>query len=227
MHLVAKYSMLCLFGGTMLKINAFVAYGLISLAISFAVVWGASTVNAQDGFYERPRWQNDERLDWCKRWGAKPHECGKSVADEFCRSRRFTAARDFRAENAGGHTRMMSGQTCSDKGCLGFAVIACTGPVAGTNIGGQKQASFANPAWKGGRLDWCMQYRNVFGQAPRATSCGAPVADEFCRSKGFKGHLYVRADANQPGGGPTQTIQGGSCRGSHCRGVQLITCKGD
>jgi hypothetical protein len=193
----------------------------ILLWIFIAAIWCAGSANAQDKLYNKPRWQ-DERLDWCSRWGAKPGDCGKTVADTFCRKWQWTTARDFRQENAGGRTRMLSGQSCNDKGCLGFAFITCTGRVT-------RQASFANPSLKGARLDWCMQYRMAFrvgGTAePRPTSCGAPVADEFCKSKGFsQGHLYARPDP-QPGGGPTWTIQGGSCRGSHCRGIQLITCR--
>src|SRR5262245_21049238 len=106
------------------------------LSIFFAVIWCTGAVKAQDKVYNKPRWQ-DERLDWCKRWGAKPNECGKSVADEFCRKWRWTAARDFRQENAGGRTRMLNGQSCNDKGCLGFASITCTGKVAETDTGGR------------------------------------------------------------------------------------------
>jgi hypothetical protein len=162
---------------------------------------------AQDHIFKQPR-IDDVRLDWCWSWTVK--DCGKRVADLFCARRRYTEAKDFRAEKAGGPTRFIgSTDSCRDGGCVGFSHITCSGAVS-------RDVQFPNPSWKGKRLDRCREF---------GTNCGAPVADAFCKSKGFRTYQYFRTDA-QGSGAATQTIGTNQvCNKSFCRGFQIITCQ--
>ena len=171
---------------------------------------------AQDHTFRQPR-IDDVRLDWCWSWQVK--DCGKRVADLFCARRHYTDARDFRAEKAGGHTRFIgSGESCNDPGCVGFAYITCRGQVLSCAGGGAgaNVCSEQNPQWKGYRLDRCREW---------GVNCGAPVAEAYCRSKGFRTYQYFRTDAQSPGV-PTRLIGTDQiCRGNFCRGFQIIACQ--
>lgn len=76
-----------------------------------------------------------------------------------------------------------------------------------------REDRFDRPTYKNGpvRLDVCETY----GQ-----NCGQPVADRYCRIKG-----YERA-TDLPGepATPTKLLRGQECRGSHCRGFKFIVC---
>lgn len=169
----------------------------------------------EEKIYRKPRW-NDQRLDWCFLWGK---DCGQPAADHFCRRRRFTGARDFRAEpNVGTYepTRGAgSNQVCNQPFCTGFEYITCFGPLPTDQV-------FAPPVWpldstkRQYRLDWCLNWEN---------DCGKPAADAFCRAKGFPESIFYISD---PGVGtqPTMLIGTGQiCNASFCTAFQMITCK--
>lgn len=183
------------------------------LAVLFAAVGavGGPAVPAagQDQTYNKPLFR-DSRLDWCLTWGTN---CGKPAADAFCNRRRFTAAKQMRAEIVGrsAATRLIgSDQICSGQDfCTAFAFITCEGPIPSHRV-------FANPVWKGQRLDVCQQW---------GANCGKPAADAFCRSKGFAESFHALPD-QQPGNSSTRVIGTDQvCTGSFCTGFQQIICK--
>ncbi len=172
------------------------------------------TAQDEDKTYRKPRWK-DERLDWCFKWGI---DCGQPAADHFCRRRRFSGAKDFRAEpNVGRYepTRVAgTDQVCNQPWCTGFDYITCFGPLPHTQV-------FAPPAWplneeRQYRLDWCLNWER---------DCGKPAADAYCRARGFLEAIFYEAD---PGVGTQPTILIGTnqiCNQKFCTAFQIITCR--
>jgi hypothetical protein len=166
-----------------------------------------STAHAQDErTFNKPRWF-DERLDWCLNWGT---ECGKPAADNFCKRRRFTGARNFEADPNVGRSRISgTNQVCNESFCTGFKFISCYGPISQERI-------FANPVWKEHRLDSCLSW---------GTDCGKPAADAFCRNQGFLGSFYFVLDAER-GRSHTRLIGTDQiCDKDFCVGFQVIVCQ--
>ena len=169
---------------------------------------------ADDKTYRKPRYE-DNRLDWCPVSGGliHPEYCGKPVADEFCKRRRFHGARDFRAENGLRHTVMFNGETCSNPkhgSCVGFDFIVCADAIP-------PNAVFAPPTLTTRRgktrLDWCREF---------GTNCGQPAADAFCKAHAFARSVYFRQD---PGVRPTLTIGTKAvCDAPRCASFNIITC---
>ena len=178
---------------------------LILLAILAVVGMPAA---AQDRTYNAPR-HNDLRLDWCLHWGT---DCGKPAAIEFCNRRRYRDVVVFRAEVVGrSQPTSVSGtnQICRGDFCTASAYITCIGPIPGGQV-------FANPAWKGHRLDFCREW---------GANCGKPAADAFCRAKGFADALHATADQG-PGYASTRVISSDQiCNQSFCRRFQQIICR--
>ena len=167
----------------------------------------------EDKTYRKPRWK-DQRLDWCFKWGT---DCGQPAADHFCRRRRFSGAKDFRAEpNVGSYepTRVAgTDQVCNQPWCTGFDYITCFGPLPHDQV-------FAPPAWPleepKYRLDWCLNWER---------DCGKPAADAFCRANGFLEAIFYEADS---GVGTQPTILIGTnqiCKEKFCTAFQIITCR--
>jgi hypothetical protein len=180
------------------------SFGLLIVTLAAACSVGHAA--AQDRVYNEPRWF-DDRLDWCL---DRATNCGKPVADAFCKRRRYTSAIDFRiAENIGRTRIMNTNETCDSPGCDGFQYIKCTGQIPADRV-------FANPVVGSNRLDWCLNW---------AADCGKPAADAFCKMKNFsRGSFAFVADA-QPGG-RTQVISSGRiCEGPSCTGFQQIICE--
>ena len=208
----------------LLVISVLLSVGLILLVTmnshSRAAYVVTDPAQGEDKTYRKPRWM-DQRLDWCFVWGK---DCGQPAADHFCRRRRFSGAKDFRAEpNVGTYepTRLAgSNQVCNQPFCTGFEYITCFGPLPTDQV-------FAPPVWsKSGvtdcdnekcyRLDWCLNWEK---------DCGKPAADAFCRANGFPESLFYLAD---PGVGtqPTMLIGTGQiCNAPFCTAFQMITCK--
>jgi hypothetical protein len=185
--------------------------GLTLLAISVLTALTTTTepVNAQDNTFNKPRYR-DVRLDWCLTWGT---DCGRPVALEFCNRRRYADVEVFRAEKVGKSelTKLMGGnQACSGNDfCTAFAYITCSGQIPTERV-------FANPVWKGRRLDVCLRW---------ASECGKPAADSFCRAQGYSDALHAVPDA-EPGYASTRVISTDQiCDKPFCRGFQQIICR--
>src|SRR5437763_9560232 len=137
----------------------------------------------EDKTYTKPRWK-DQRLDWCFKWGT---DCGQPAADHFCRRRRFSGAKDFRAEaNVGRYepTRVAgTDQVCNQPWCTGFEYITCFGPLPFNQVFAPPALPIENPKY---RLDWCLNWER---------DCGKPAADAFCRANGFLEAIFYEADA--------------------------------
>lgn len=183
---------------------------LATLLTVVGVLSGATVpAAAQDKTFNAPR-HFDERLDWCLTWGAN---CGKPAAVAFCNRRRYEDVVVFRAEVVGksAPTRLIgSNQVCSGQDfCTAFAYITCTQPIARHRV-------FANPVWKGKRLDVCLQW---------GSNCGKPAADAFCKTKGFSESFHATEDP-EPGYAATRLIGTDQvCDKPFCRGFQQIICK--
>ncbi len=189
-----------------MKTTCFFGMVLIGMVAVFA---SAEPAAAEDKTFNSPR-HGDHRLDWCLTWGT---DCGKPAAVAFCNRRRYADVVVFRAERVGRRepTRLIgSNQVCSGQDyCTAFAYITCTGPIPSDRI-------FANPEWKGHRLDVCQHW---------GTHCGKPAADAFCRHKGFSQSLHAAPDA-APGYASTRVIGSDQiCDKPFCRGFQQIICK--
>jgi len=159
--------------------------------------------------YNKPRWF-ENRLDWCFKQGS---ECGQPAADNFCKRRRFTGARDFAADpNIGSSepTRISgTNEICNKNYCTGFKYITCYGPVPSERI-------FANPVWKKYRLDACLKW---------GSECGKPAADEYCKKQGFSDSFYSVLDLER-GNSKTRLIGTDEiCDKNFCVGFQMIVCQ--
>ena len=107
-------------------------------------------------------------------------------------------------------TRLIgSDQVCSGQDfCTAFAFITCSGPIPAKRV-------FANPAWKGHRLDVCLNW---------GADCSKPAADAFCRAEDYSDAFHAVSDA-ELGYASTRVI--GSdliCDQLYCRGFQQIIC---
>lgn len=158
--------------------------------------------------FQQPRYL-DDRLDWCLNFG---YNCGKPAALAFCHRRRFEDATAFEAELVGrsAQTRLMgSDQVCNGDFCTAFAFITCSGPIPMDRV-------FANPEWKGYRLDACL--------VPGGYCGGRQAADRFCADKGFADSLDSTLD-REPGYAPTRSIGTGAICQTGCKGFQQIICR--
>lgn len=158
--------------------------------------------------YEKPRYM-DDRLDWCLNWG---YNCGKPAALAFCHRRRFEDATAFEAEVVGrsAQTRVMgTDQVCNGDLCTAFASITCSGRIGTDRV-------FANPAWKGYRLDACL--------VPGGYCGGRQAADRFCANNGFSDSLDSTPD-REPGNTPTRSIGTDAICEKGCKGFQQIICR--
>lgn len=158
--------------------------------------------------YEKPRYM-DDRLDWCLSFG---FNCGKPAADAFCHRRRFEEATAFEAEVVGrsAQTRLMGNdQVCNGDFCTSFAYITCSGPIGMDRV-------FANPEWKGYRLDACL--------VPGGYCGGRQAADRFCSAQGFWDSLDSTPD-REPGNTATRSIGTGAICERGCKGFQQIICR--
>ena len=213
--------LLLLMGVALMRlIPAMKVANFVSLAAARDILFASSGANGpidftqdEDKTYRKPRWK-DQRLDWCFKWGT---DCGQPAADHFCRRRRFSGAKDFRAEpNVGSYepTRVAgTDQVCNQPWCTGFDYITCFGPLPHDQV-------FAPPAWPleepKYRLDWCLNWER---------DCGKPAADAFCRANGFLEAIFYEAD---PGVGTQPTILIGTnqiCKEKFCTAFQIITCR--
>lgn len=174
------------------------------------VVFACSMALPQDEkTFNKPRWF-DDRLDWCLIPGKK---CGKPAADNFCKRRRYTGARNFAQDPdiGGSEPTRISGtnQVCNSPICDGFKFITCYAPIPPERVK-------ANPVWKGYRLDSCLRW---------ATDCGQPAADAYCRNEGYSRAFYFVLDPER-GSSSTRVISSDRiCTGKGCVGFQMIICE--
>jgi hypothetical protein len=182
-------------------------FGRLLASVVFAATWiGASGgARAAEQRVNNPKHPSGNLLDWCYDWSVG---CGQQAADAYCKHRGFTRATNFQmAPNVGATTptRLIStGAVCDQPFCDAFRFITCINPL------------FVKPRHPLGlRLDWCLNW---------ATDCGKPVADTFCKRKGFSqgaASFEIAADI-----GSTRLIGTGAvCDQPFCDGFAHITCK--
>lgn len=171
------------------------------------VVAAPEEPSAESKTFQQPRYL-DDRLDWCMKWGS---DCGKPVAEAFCRRRRYENVTAFEAEVVGrsAQTRLIgTDQLCNGDNCTSFSFITCSAPIGMERV-------FGNPTWKGYRLDVCWLGTGY---------CGKWSADAFCRAKGFSESLDSTPD-REPGNTPTRAIGNNQICEKGCKGYQQIICK--
>ena len=89
-----------------------------------AIAASSGVANAEVREFSRPR-IDGMRLDWCLTWA---QNCGRPAASAFCRRRGYDYAEDFAKESGVGDyepTRLITGATCGESFCTGFAYITC------------------------------------------------------------------------------------------------------
>jgi hypothetical protein len=196
-----------------LLISGLTLLSQIRPAIAIAQNRGESTVNnpMTSNFNDRQY----SRLDWCLNFAK---DCGKPVADLFCKQSMHMGAKDFSPAPNVGRTKLITSVydldrnvVCNGPTCTGFKYITCYGMLSNGE-------SFPNPIWKGRQLDYCTTF---------AKDCGKPVADTFCRNNGYSHSIYWRkspALATKP----TRLIGTDELcdprRGNICNNFGIITC---
>ena len=150
---------------------------------------------------------NGYALDWCMTFA---RDCGKPVADQFCRSKGHKKAKNWKQSTPGTQTMTLQQNSICDPShtrCDSFKFIQCE----------PKQQAFYNPKHNGYRMDWCRTFSN---------ECGKPAAVAFCKSKGFQTAVSHKQAYNT--GKQTMTIgQNSICdpRHTRCDGFKKIVCE--
>jgi len=167
-----------------------------------------ASVEPETHIFEKPRYM-DDRLDWCLNPG---FNCGEPAARAFCHRRRYEDVKAFEAEVVGrsAQTRLMANdEVCNADFCTAFAYITCSGPIGMDRV-------FANPEWKGYRLDVCL--------VPGGYCGGRQAADRFCAANGFWDSLDSTPD-REPSKTPTRSAGTGEICEKGCKGFQQIICR--
>jgi hypothetical protein len=78
------------------------------------------------------------------------------------------------------------------------------------------EAQYNNPKVDGYALDYCKSW---------GKDCGKPAADEYCRSKGYRGTVGFHVKQNSP---PTKVISSGEiCSAPGCDRIDRVSCEAD
>ena len=97
---------------------------------------------------------------------------------------------------------------------LAVAASMTLGLAAGSAQAATK--TFYHPKYKGDRLDLCMNW---------AQGCGKPVANAYCKMRGFKKSVGYTIDHNIGSSQPTRLIGTGAvCDQGFCDGFKRIKC---
>ena len=76
--------------------------------------------------------------------------------------------------------------------------------------------TFDNPAFRGDRLDWCVNW---------GEGCGGPAATAWCKTEGFDEAVNIKQAPDIGASTPTRLIATGEvCDQSYCDGFTSITC---
>jgi hypothetical protein len=97
-----------------------------------------------------------------------------------------------------------------------FLLLSFTGAMNAHSASAQ---TFFNPTYTGYRLDFCKTF---------ARDCGRPVANMYCRLRGYRGALSygIAHDIGIPNSRRTRMIGSGHfCNASYCDGFRFIRCR--
>jgi hypothetical protein len=94
------------------------------------------------------------------------------------------------------------------------AILLCAAASGGAALAVEKV--FPKPKQGGDRLDWCLNW---------GTDCGKPVAEVFCKAKGYAKSTGYGMAADIGGATPTRLITTGAvCDQPYCDGFSYIKC---
>ena len=142
--------------------------------------------------------------------------CGKPVADAYCKTMGFNSAYEIRkAHNVGQSNYYAMRKTCVGWKCDGFKFIRCKGetPHDTPESYHYRLHKFAYPRYNKYRVDWCYEDN---------TGCGKRAADSFCRHVGYsEAKSFTKDDKVRA----TKAIGNQAlCFGNECQGYSSIDC---
>lgn len=94
-------------------------------------------------------------------------------------------------------------------------ILLCAFAMGGAALAIEK--TFPKPKHGANRLDWCLNW---------GTDCGKPVANAFCKAKGYEKAKAFGIAKDIGAATPTRLISTGAvCDEPHCDGFTYITCE--
>lgn len=188
---------------------------LIVILCLFCTVFSAQAATVHNKAY-RNFWHPmflGERLDYCSIDGK---ECGKPVADRYCRMQGYDySSQQVIAYNIGLTHYLTARAQCKGWSCNGFMTIGCAMGLSHTPAKPYhyRERRFAVPRYNDYRIDWCYN---------KGKACGRRAADSFCSHMGFmRAKQFVKASDVSA----TKTIGSEElCFGSQCNAFKTIVC---
>lgn len=146
-------------------------------------------------------------------------ECGKSVADKYCRFMGYeSSSKIITAYNVGVTNyldKCLGSPGCTGWNCNGFRLIRCISKIKHSPVQSYyfRTQTFVLPRMDNYRIAWC--YKDSIG-------CGARVAFSFCRRMGFMKALNYEIDKDVHA---TKALGNHKlCFGNTCQAFNSITC---
>ncbi|VEB36508.1 Uncharacterised protein [Legionella sainthelensi] len=190
-------------------------YFLFFIFIFFSLQGYSNTAEKQNKAF-RSFWHPTflgERLDYCT---ADGKECGKLVADRYCRMLGYDYARQNEiAYNLGLTHYISTGSLCKGWRCNGFMTIACVTDLSHIPPKSYhyREKRFADPRYNAYRVDWCYEQKQ---------GCGMRAANSFCKRMGF---IKAKSFVKETQVGATKTIGSEElCFGNLCNAFKTILC---
>ena len=154
-----------------------------------------------------------QRLDYCF---LGDHDCGKVVADSYCKLMGYQRSAKFIKGYNVGLTNYLEGDArCQGWTCNGFKMIKCLGTISHKNPTSYtyRLKEFVLPRYNNYRIAWCNVGKH---------NCGKSVATSFCK---LMGYLRVQAYKIQHHVLATKTLKEQAlCFGPQCDGFASIIC---
>jgi len=195
-----------------------------------------TTRSPRDKTFHRPRIAGAP-MNWCLGLNIG---CGQETADAYCRQQGFQHAHSFRVDPNVNYTKILgSRQLCTHPKCATFKRIRCvanpsvaynTSPAPvhpNSRFSYQDPSRFREPHFSPSHINRNFRLPTLGGVAlnfclGHSKSCGQPVADRYCRRKGFRRSLHYSRLASV---GKTKYIQTGkNCYGNSCNSFSFIKC---
>lgn len=167
--------------------------------------------------YHRSVWYptyHGDRLAYCNK---DETQCGKTIADNYCKALEYAQANEFRIEHHVGRVHYFNNEgECTGWKCDGFLFINCQGKFNETpHLTHQyRMREFAYPRFDHHRIAWCYKENK---------SCGKRAAYSFCRRMGYSDTSAFVEDKEVAA---TKTLGDHVlCYGKDCNGFKRITCR--
>lgn len=161
--------------------------------------------------YWLPQFQQ-HRLSYCL---SDRHNCGKTVADRYCRNLGYERAQTIKIDHNVGLTSYFDKKTCC-RGwhCAGFKLIRCELPIR-NQVPRQyhyRYKKYVLPRFHQHRVAWCYQDQQY---------CGKRAASAFCRHMGYAKATKFQIETHLAA---TQSLGNQQLCFGDCNGFSAITC---